>query len=219
MSKVLDSKQMNQLGQYLDFLSFLVVFWAKITHNLGNSNCYLVSRRVLKLCPRSTETWTGFRKDTEWMTASVRQRWRRDRDVWTLDGHIDLHPILFINKVPGLRAALLILTVNSRLSRLIDSLSFPDWREWKSISSLSLCFSFLYCFYCLPNFRWIVYSLLSDLWEVFPHFFIFICNSGKDVPLSRVILNFSKYFYYFTKVFESFDASLMARMQNAGNKL
>lgn len=63
------------------------------------------------------------------MTASVRQRWRRDRDVWTVDGHIDLHPILFINKVSALRAALLIQTVNSRPSRLIDSLSFPDCRE------------------------------------------------------------------------------------------
>lgn len=177
------------------------MFFELKSHNLGNFNCYFVSRRVLKRCPCSTDTWTGFHKDTEWMTASVRQRWRRDRDVWTVDGHIDLHPILFINKVPGLRAALLILTVNSRLSRLIDSLSFPDWREWKRISSLSLCFSFLCCIYCLPNFRWIVYSLLSDLWDVFPHFSVFICNSGKAVPLSiEFFWMFASIFYYFTKV-------------------
>ncbi len=142
MSKVLDCKQMNQLGQYLDFLSFFSCFFVLKSHHLGN----FFSTASLSPAVFSNSVLAALRHE---------QAFTRTLNEWQRLAGRDGGETGTVN-------AILI----SLLTRLMTS---PDWREWKSISSLSLCFSFLHCFYflilddCVFSLVWFVRCFPSFL--------------------------------------------------------
>lgn len=82
---------MNQLGQYLDFLSFLVFFHAKITHNLGN----FFSTVTLSPAVFSNSVLAALRHEQAFartLNECQRLSGRDGGETGTVNGHIDLHP-------------------------------------------------------------------------------------------------------------------------------